>query len=490
MPTPEQVNDGRNLPQEPDERRLGLMAQTRNRLEQLPDSPRRSGTRERLAAARQSVERETDLTLVDRINHRDTRIPWEQTQEAATPEVRFSEMQNAPLWRRVGLYMRLLKGSNDSYGAHFHAERLHALSDYQKADVVEQLERLDQGTMSWRTKLVSTLMKTHSEYELFKQGYQRAETTGAATEKHAVTAGQTLESIMKSRTGGERLWRSIKDGDVVGPLDFDDPLPTGAHVYFSADGYPVFLSMKDDERPVVPVYRKTDERGDALQPPRDWKWGAEAYRRFEFLQRRMKVGDVILSNNRRDLRTGMRRLFYARGRMLQGGNNDENVFPFIHSMVVVGRDAQGPIIAHLDHKNKPLRSLREMVNADAMDSMSIGRISDESKVESFVKSMTSYSQSNPYASFGQTLEYDRLLAKQQSGKVLTKDEKKKMDSICVCTNAVKQAATQASVQELQNATTALDMFKSLRIVDTMNIQSVAQRGSSARLKNIRLRQAA
>lgn len=466
------------------------MAQTRNRLERLPDAPQRGGAREQLAAVRQSVERETDLALVDRINHRDTRIPWEQTEEAATPQVRFSEMQNAPLWRRVGLYWRLLKGSNDSYGAHFHAERLHALSDYQKADVVEQLERLDQGTMSWRTKLVSTLMKTHSEYELFKRGYQRADATGPATEKHVVAVGQTLESIMKSRTGGERLWRSIKDGDVVGPLDFDDPLPVGSRVYFSSDGYPVFLSMKDDERPVVPVYRKTDERGDALQPPRDWKWGAEAYRRFEFLQRRMKVGDVILSNNRRDIQGSMLRLFYARGRMLQGKTNDQESFPFIHAMVVIGRDQRGPIIAHIDRKNRPIRSLREMANADGMDAFSVGRMQDESKIESFVKIATTFSQNNPYAKIGNTLEYDTILAKKRSGKPITAAEERRLQEICVCTTAVTQAGRQAGVRELQDATTAFDMFSSFQIVDSMNIHPVAQRGSSARLKNIRLRQAA
>lgn len=466
------------------------MTQVRNNPERLPETPKNEGTREQLSAARKSVERDAETTLVERINHRDTRIPWEQTEEAATPEVRFSEMQNAPLWKRMGLYWKLLKGSNDSYGAHFHAERLHALSDYQKADVVEQIEALDQGAMSWRTKMVSTLIKSHSEYELFKRGYQRADTAGTATEKHMVAAGQTLEAIMKARTGGEQLWQEIQRGDIVGPLDSEDPLPTGAYVFFSSNGYPVYLSMKDDERPVVPVYRKTDERGDVLQPPRDWKWGAEAYRRFEFLQRRMKVGDVILSNNRRDIQGSMLRLFYARGRMLQGNTNEQESFPFIHAMVVVGRNQQGPIIAHIDRKNRPIRSLREMVNADGMDSFSIGRMQDDSKIESFVKLATTFSQNNPYAKIGNTLEYETILVKKRSGKPITAAEERRLQQICVCTTAVTQAGRQAGVRELQDATTAFDMFSTFRIVDTMNIHPVQQRAANARLKNIRLRQAA
>lgn len=465
------------------------MAQTRSRLERLPERPGPDAeqTRRRLADVRRNVEVADPAAAVRQINHRDTQIPWEEVEETSGPQISFNTVQNAALFKKLGLYVRLMRGSNNSHGAHFHAEQLGRLSDYQKADVIEQLERLDQRNMTWRTKLVASLLKSHAEFELFKKGYVRKEGAGPATESHQVTAGQTLETIMASRNAGER-WREIKDGKVVGPLDTDGPLPEGSHVYFNADGYPVFLSMQAGERPAVPIFEKKDDVAN-VRAPAGWKWGAEAYKRYEFMQRRLKLGDVMFSNARRDLRSGPMRLFYARGRMLQGQTETDESFPYIHAMVMVGRDPKGqPIMAHLDGKKKSIRPLYELVNADSLDSFSVGRARDQATVQNFVKRATEIASSTPYASTKEVLEYDRLLAKRRSGATLTQQDEKRLNEICVCTNAVTRAGRDAGVDELKTALTALDMFNNFEITDSVNIQTLGRRGG--RRKRVRLQQPA
>ncbi|HRH94250.1 MAG TPA: hypothetical protein PKV72_07010, partial [Candidatus Peribacteria bacterium] len=110
------------------------MQQTRSRLERLPEQPAQDGeaTRKQLAGVRQTVETQDVPATLNDINHRNTQIPWEEVEEAGGPQVRFSEYKNKPLWRRLGLYLRLVRGSNDSYASQFRAESIGRLSDYQK----------------------------------------------------------------------------------------------------------------------------------------------------------------------------------------------------------------------------------------------------------------------------------------------------------------------------------------------------------------------
>ena len=429
-------------------------------------------THHHLSDAREEMD--TDLAL-RQINHRDTQIPWETLEEARKPGVRFAELQNKPFWRRLGLYTKLMKGSNDSYGAHFHAEKLGKLSDYQKADVVEQIENQDQKGMKWSTKLASTLMKTHAEYELFLKGYVRKEKSdGAATDVYPVKHNETLPEIMGAR-GAQKQWQEIQDGDVVGPLDWDKPLPQGTYVYFNAGGYPVYISSREHERRTVPIFVR---RKDLMEekPPTNWKWGSEAHKRYRFLESRLQVGDILFSNALRFLRSGPKRLFFAMGRMVQGMSEEDENFPYVHPMVVTGRDANGRVkIAHLvGGTQSHVRTLEQLVNEDAIDSFSVARISEPSKAREFAKSALETATGTKYDPILKVKKYADALAKIHAGKTLSKKEDTLLKTVCVCTKVVNDAGKKTGISELQNTTTALSMFQNLTIVDSMNIQRGAK----------------
>lgn len=486
-PTPEQRPDGERLQDPSATERLRVMARTRSQLEQLPEqpAPENESTRKELAGVRRRVETQDVPATLNDINHRNTQIPWEEVEEASGPRIRFSEYGNKPLWRRLGVFLRLTRGGNDSFGTQFRAESLARLSDYQKADIVEQLERLDGRNVNWQTKMVSSLMKSHAEYELSKKGLVREGDAVAATEKVRVQAGDTLESIMRRRNAQEK-WDEVKNETVVGPLQHDGPLPPDSFVYFNPGGYPVYISQREDEQPRVPMYRKNPEATAPGAVPAGWKGGAESYRRFEYLQRKLKIGDVLFTNIRRDASTGRNRGYYGVGRILQGTNDADDSFPYIHSAVVVGREPDGRVkIAHLDGPLQKLRYLQEYMLENAGEAISVGRVSED-KSEQLAKNMLEMAQgTTKYSPLKEVMEYGALLAKRRGGGTLTAAEKRRMTEICVCSTVVSKAGAQAGIQELASSPTALDQFKSLRIVESMNFTDAAKR--SGKVTKIRLR---
>ncbi len=133
-------------------------SKTRASLEKL--SVKRA-THEQLDYARENVGTTQELQT---INHRNARIPWEQLEEAKGPQVRFADFEKAGLLKKFGLYLRMMKGSNNAQGAHFRAEKLAKFSDYEKADIIEQYERKDQKKMTAKQKLAGSVLSTQAEY--------------------------------------------------------------------------------------------------------------------------------------------------------------------------------------------------------------------------------------------------------------------------------------------------------------------------------------
>lgn len=490
-PTQEQRPDGERLQDPAEAERLRVMAQTRSRLDRLPEhtAPEPEGVRKQLADVRQNVETQNVPTTVAEINHRNTQIPWEEVEEASGPRVRFAEYKNKPLWRRMGIFLRLIRGGNDSYGAQFRAESLGKLSDYQKADIVEQLEKLRGRNVNWQTKMVSSLMKTHAEYELAKKGLIREGGDAAtASEKVRVQGGDTLQSIMQKRNALPK-WEEVTSGTIVGPLQHDGPLPPDTFVYFNPAGYPVYISQREDEQPVVPIYRKAapPEHG---RMPSGWKGGAESYRRFEFLQARLNIGDVLFSNVRRDQSSLRARGYYGLGRMLQGTEESDEAFPYIHSMVVIGREQDGRVkIAHLDGQKDKMRYLQDYVKENTVEAISVGRLADSGKAESLAKNMETMARGDTkYSPLKDVREYGELMEKRQSKGGLTPAEQRRMLEICVCTTVVSKAAEQSGIPELATSPTALDQFKKLEIIDSMNFTDAVKR--SGRTRKIKLKAAA
>jgi len=230
------------------------------------------------------------------------------------------------------------KGHIDGAGFDF-SEKFTNLSPSERVVLLDQLRAINVGGNS-REKLRLTLLRSHARYQLAAAGFVGGKPQGVDGEPIKVKARQTLKDIVDAQ-----VWQQIKNGDIVGGLQFTGALPVGSFVYFSklADGrrVPIFVGATRAERPTATLFARDDAPAAVKKRPTNAR---------EYLVGQMQVGDIIVVNGNAagsGTENIGRRVLQNMTQRVAAANNNAGI-PWTHVAVYIG-DGK---VAHIDSKRE------------------------------------------------------------------------------------------------------------------------------------------
>ncbi len=416
-------------------------------------------------------------------------IPYEKVEERKIEKPTLSQIFNAVKQKKWGEVITLAfsmffgKGQEEQ-GLGFFVHGLENIGSKEKADIVEQIESINQSSLSWQEKMKASLLKAESEYSLYKDGYKRERTANCDPAKtKQVREGEKLSDLVSFE-----IWTEIRTGGVLGALFFDKALPKGAYVYFDALGYPLALSLQSGDKIKVPMYRKA---------PKEEQEKMKNATRFDFLEDQIKEGDIIFASQEGSDMKSKAVGFLTK--MFQATSDENESFPFIHVMVCTGKTQDGQVlISHQLIQGGKVEqgagredNLRDLVSKEKLpkgtdpdagreirkyNAFSIGRIPDPTQIPRFLSEVVrvrneiqNYSQEKALSSV-----VPRVLSRignptlEMAGKIIG-NKSSGNDEKTICVDLVTRAAQNSGIREIQKGMLAPEIFQAIDIVTSMNI---------------------
>ena len=347
--------------------------------------------------------------------------------------------------------------SADIRGLGFVVEGIDRLDDVQLGAVVRELSAADQRGLEWQDKMKISLMRSTAEFSLQNRGFSYEGTAKPGTARK-VLSGETIKGIMEQLgPDAAAMWRQIAQGLRVGPLAHGGKLPGGIMLQFDSEGWPMFFfpEGKSEPMPAFPQFQKSAE----AQAPK-----SEREQAIEFLTEKLEPGDVLFVNKRSGKKTFISRGRDVLGRMAQAEDEDDEAFHAIHVMVYVGDGYVSHVESGGGKRVKLADLLRTKYNA-----VSVGRVGDKDKALKLSQASEAISGETKKYNFSEMYLRGVELMRRRQGQVSRSADPKKDAKICV--DIVTLAAKEVGIPELSDARSALDIFKRMNIVYSMDVDN-------------------
>ena len=359
---------------------------------------------------------------------------------------------------------------NDVQGLHYYMQGVEEVDANDQAGLLRQTQEFqrNQSGQSWQRKLKMSLARFRTEEALYRKGYSKTErlTTSQVVQ---IQAGDTIASaVQRAGFDANVALAGIREDVIIGPLKWTGNLPEGYFLHLSSRGYPLAVCETPDESVAVPLFVKE------MQPERSANPREE---RIAFLESRLQPGDVLFVNAY-DL-SPKKRVLATVGRMMQAQTEDEESFYAIHPLVYIGNGK----VAHVHGNGGHIDSLQNLL-LEKYNAVSVGRLHDPSQqelfaqhAENFTRQTTDYDEKELFTRAHRMLQekakgeesvdainYDRLLSGDREGAVC----------VDVVTAAAKWTEQQTGQRtELSDTNDALEMFKAVDILYSMNMEEYA-----------------
>lgn len=425
----------------------------------------------------EQLKQEVLISQINQINNK-TDIPFEKITEEKKPEntvaklieeiKKETEGEN-PDWNKVIkiAFSLFFNSDNEVNGLGFFVQGIEGIDEKERVGIFNELEKINNSKMDWKEKMKISLLKAEIEYSLYKKGYDKVKSLKWNGEKGIkIEKGKKLEDYVESS-----IWKKIKTKMILGALSYDKELPEGAYLFFDKDGYPIFISKEENpsDIPSVQIFEKVAEE-------------RENETKVDFLQKNLKVGDVLFLNERSEKLSVFNKYFVNLGRTLQAGTKDKEAFHAIHVAVVTDIDEKGEVYISqvLGDGGRPRDSLREMMS-NKYKGLSVGRLEEPEKAKKNAENALKFAEEHQGKGYGWdkifTLTPTLWMKKEVGSGFLgniarvfqskNDQEKKpvKEGQGVICWDIVQQSAQEES--NLAKAETAIEMFDTMEIVYSM-----------------------
>ena len=250
-------------------------------------------------------------------------------------EGKYAEIQAAmkgPDYLKVGeilLEFFLFGDTVEGTGARFSAAGKELLDNFSAQDSAKMLDQLGSTDPDLKQKFKQSYLSAHLQQKLWLGGYEpMASVPNEGLEILKVSeTGKTLQSIIKEKfpQKGKEICDQINNEEIIGALFFEEKVPAPSYLYFSPQGYPVWISHQADDQPKYKLWEKTaDEREDSDE------------NKIEFLESRLQPGDIIFLSHHEQYTSDSERLKFSVARSIQGGSAGNDWFPTAHVAVYKG----------------------------------------------------------------------------------------------------------------------------------------------------------
>lgn len=371
---------------------------------------------------------------------------------------------------------------------------------------IAHLKRINEKAKTnteWETKLQTSVLKSRFEHSLFQKGFTQGE---KVRKKYSVESKSENAYIQvsggSSKTVAELIGEYFPNNDaqeillhlgsdnnkkkVLGALDLNAEIPDGAYIYFSPEGYPIFVSENSEEKPEISLYFKDEELENSQQENNP----DDTPSKVKYLQSTLQVGDILHLNEKDDKKNLAKKSILKVARLAQEDDGSTKNFHSIHTAVYLGNGEishirkKGLMNDDLGIKVMNLEAVFNRYSAVSASRLDLDKQSREDfaeKTKEYIDDATSYNSERATQVGLQGLSTMSELSGVSGLLGAEKEELAESPTSMICTDPLMLAARdllsdsdtskeeKAEFEKLTGINMALDIFKAFANPVSMNV---------------------